>query len=298
MMKSTLRTTSLISILAAAAMVSGCDRMADRFGGSAASSGGQAAARVGKSEISVHQVNYVLQRQARIPGNNRDAASRVALDRLVSQELAVQQARTLDLQRKPDTMMALEAAQREVLAQSYLDSVTKDLPSPTDADIGEFFDKHPLLFGERKVYLVQEVTTAAPATQLAAVQEALARAPEFNAFLAELKRMGIAHSRTLAERGADLFPLDALAAVARLAPGQSLAAMTPQGVAVYFMQSSRPEPLTLEQSKPVIQQFLAAERRRKVIEERMAALRATTPVQYLGPFAAASAAAPSASTTR
>ena len=57
------------------------------------------------------------------------------------------------------------------------------------------------------------------------------------------------------------------------------------GVQVIVLVGSRPQPIAEEQARPLIEQQLLAERRRKAVEDDLKALRAAATVEYLGPFA-------------
>ena len=72
----------------------------------------QVAAKVNSGEISVHQVNQVLQRQPGLKPEQVQAVSRRVLDGLVDQELAIQQATEQKLDRDPRVVSAIEAAKR------------------------------------------------------------------------------------------------------------------------------------------------------------------------------------------
>ena len=61
----------------------------------------QVAAKVNAGEISVHQINYVLQRTPAIPQAQIETAKRKVLESLIDQELAVQQALEAKLERSP-----------------------------------------------------------------------------------------------------------------------------------------------------------------------------------------------------
>ena len=69
----------------------------------------QVAAKVNSGEISVHQVNQVLQRQPGLKPEQVQAVSRRVLDGLVDQELAIQQATEQKLDRDPRVVSAIEA---------------------------------------------------------------------------------------------------------------------------------------------------------------------------------------------
>ncbi|MDP0972048.1 SurA N-terminal domain-containing protein, partial [Klebsiella pneumoniae] len=72
----------------------------------------QTAAKVNKEEITVHQINFVLQRQQGLKPEQAEEAGRQVLERLVDQELAVQKAQELKLDRDPRVVQQVEAAKR------------------------------------------------------------------------------------------------------------------------------------------------------------------------------------------
>lgn len=121
----------------------------------------QTAAKVGKGEITVHQINFILQQQRGLRPEQADAASRQVLDRLIDQELAVQKADALDLDRDPRVLQSLEAARREVLARAYADKVAEGAAKPTAEEIARYYADKPELFSQRRIYSLQELTVQA-----------------------------------------------------------------------------------------------------------------------------------------
>ena len=84
---------------------------------------GEAAAKVNKEEITVHQINFVLQRQGNVPADQVPAVSKRILESLIDQEVAIQQATEEKLDRDPKVVMAIEAAKREIIARAYADRI-------------------------------------------------------------------------------------------------------------------------------------------------------------------------------
>src|SRR5204862_383963 len=79
----------------------------------------QVAAKVNSEEISVHQVNRVIERLARAdPGR---ATPGQVLERIIDEELLVQKAREAKLDRDPRVVQAIQDSQRHILVQAYVD---------------------------------------------------------------------------------------------------------------------------------------------------------------------------------
>jgi len=129
----------------------------------------QVAARVNGREITVHQVNYLLDRAQTDPASDAIADTNpvprtgdAALDRLIVQEAVVQAAMAQKLDRDPSVLAAMEDARRESLARAYLDQVSSSQAEPTKAQVHEYYLRNPLLFRDRKVYTVRELEVRLP----------------------------------------------------------------------------------------------------------------------------------------
>ena len=80
-------------------------------------------------------------------------------------------------------------------------------------------------------------------------------------------------------------------------PGLSSLRVQPaaNGMQVVVLAGSRSQPVTEEQSRPAIEQFLLNERKRKLVEDDIKALRAAAKIEYVGKFAEGAASAPATS---
>ena len=125
------------------------------------------------------------------------------------------------------------------------------------------------------------------------MREALNGAKGVPAFLESIKASGYRFQMNQAVRAAEQLPLAHIDAFARMKDGEALFNVGANGVQVLVLAGSRTQPVTEEQAKPVIEQFLVAERKRKLIEEDVKAMRSSAKITYVGKFAegAASAAA-------
>lgn len=270
--------------LAALLTIAGCNKK--EHGAS------QTAAKVNKEEITVHQINYVLQQQRGLRPDQADQASRQILERLIDQELAVQKAEDMKLDRDPRVLQQLEAAKRDILARAYLERLAEGANKPTAEELKKYFDDNPGLFKDRRVYDLHEMMVQATAEQMPQVREHLNAAKTVGEFEDYLKSQNIRYTDTAATRAAEQLPLNAIGAFAKMKEGDSLINATPTGEQVLFVSGVRTEPVDFEQAKPKIEAFLANDRKRKLVAEDLKNLRAGAKIEYVGKYAdhAASAA--------
>ena len=274
---------SLAAALACTAMlVSGC-------GGGKGKAEAPLAAKVNKDEITLAQVNFVLQQQRGLRPDQADAAGRQALERLVEQSLAVQKADELKLDQDPRIALALDAARRDVLARAYVEKVGEGATKPTAEEIHKYYEDKPALFRERRLYNLQEINIEARPDQVEDLRARIAASKSMTEFIDYLKANDLRYAGNQAVRAAEQLPLASLDAFARLQDGQAMVTPAANGLQVVVLAGSRAQPIGEEQAKPAIEQYLLNERKRKRVEEDLKALRAAARIEYAGKFAAASA---------
>jgi EpsD family peptidyl-prolyl cis-trans isomerase len=282
-----LRVGPIVGIVACSLLLVACGDKKDK-------GASQTAAKVNKEEITVHQINFVLQQQRGLRPEQADAASQQILERLIDQELAVQQADALELDRDPRVVQQLEAVKREVLARAYAEKVGESATRPTPEEIKAYYDANPALFKERRVYSLQEIKIEATAEQVPALREKLQASKSIGDFVEALKADGVRYNGTQAVRPAEQLPLASLKAFAQMKDGQAVFNTVPGGAVVVVLAGSRMQPVAEEQARTPIEQFLLNERKRKLLEEDRARLRQDASIQYVGKFAENAASAPAA----
>lgn len=252
----------------------------------------QTAAKVNKEEITVHQINYVLSQQRALPPEQAASAGRQVLERLIDQELAVQKASDQKIDRDPRVVQQLEGARREIISRAYLEKIAQGAPKPTPQEVKAYYDAHPALFSERRVYSFQELNIQAKPEQIEALKAKLAASKQMADFIAYLKANDIRYAVNEAVRGAEQLPLASLDRFAQMKDGQTVFNVTPVGAAVLYLASSRSEPVDEQRAVPAIEQFLLNERKRKLVDDDLKALRSAAKVEYVGAYASDHASAP------
>lgn len=258
----------------------------------------QVAAKVGSEEISVHQINQVLSR-TNTQGSTPEAVqvmSREVLEKLIDQQLAVDQAIENKLNRGPDVVAQLEAARREILMRAYMQKIASALPKPTAEEIKKYYTDHPQLFSERRIYNVQEIVVPVAAGIAEQLRGYAAAGKPIEEIAASLKARDIKFSGGSATRAAEQIPLELLAQVHALKDGQSVVLEALQDITLLRVASSQLGPVDEATALPRIEQFLTNQRATEAVTANIKKLRADTKITYMGDFVkpenAALAAAP------
>ncbi len=276
-----IRMMALLPVVLAAVLATGCG---DK--GSSEGKATQAAARVNGSEITVHQINQVLERQQGLRPEQAEAASRNILEGLIDQQLAVDKAEEQKLDRDPQVMQLLEATRRNILARTYIErAAVAGAGTPGGDEIRKYFDEKPALFSQRKLYALQEFTIPATPEQTKATIEVLKKARTPAEYAETLKAAGLKFTTQQVTQAAEGLPLAIVDQLAKVNDGEALFITAKDGFKAVLVIASRPQPVSFDQAKPAIEQFLTAERRRQFAQKEVKAMREAAKIEYLGKFA-------------
>lgn len=281
-------TSRFFAAMAAIAVTGALASCGDKHGDAKPAS--QVAVKVNGSEISVHQVNAVLARAPALPAEAAAKLKRDVVDRLVNQQLAVDRAVEKELDRNPDVMLAIESAKRDILARAYLESVAAAQTKASAEEIKKYYDDHPELFSNRRIYQIQELITAPKAEIANGLKPLVAGSKSIDEMVAWLKARNIAFQLGTQIRAAEQLPLELLPKVAALKDGQSLLVERPQGILVMRIAASEQGAIDQATATPRIQVFLSNERGQKAIEADIKKLRDDAKIEYQGEFASLPAA--------
>lgn len=245
----------------------------------------QVAAKVNGGEVSVHQINFVLQRMPNIPQAQIEAAKHQVLENLVDQELAVQQALEAKLERTPEVMQALETARREVLARAYLEQAANAKAKPGTEDIKRYYAEHPELFANRKIYRLEEVIFASTPENLASVKDQLAKGRTTAEIVTSLKAAGVELGGGVSVKSAEQLSLDLVPKLAAAKEGQSQVIENGPRAAIVTVLGAKSEPIDEAKATPVIESFLNNKQKAELAREAIKQLREKGKIEYVGEFA-------------
>jgi EpsD family peptidyl-prolyl cis-trans isomerase len=244
----------------------------------------QVAAKVNKDEITVHQLNYELSKLGNLNPEQAKMAANPVLVSLVDQQLLVQQALADKLDRDPLVMQSLEAARRKILAQALIQKMTANQAAPSDAELTDYYNKHPALFAERRIYRLQEINVPVTPANVEQVKAQLQQTNNLGAFIEWLKSQNIAARAGQSTKTAEQLPLEMLPRLHQMKDGQAMTFAGPGTFNVVVVAGSQTQPLTMEQAKPMIQRYLDNAKKRELAAAELKRLKAAAKIEYLGQF--------------
>lgn len=274
---------ALLAVIAFAVLLTACGDKKDE-------PATQTAAKVNKEEVTLHQINAILQQQRGLKPEQADVAGRLALERLIDQELRLQKADELKINRDPQVVQAIESAKRDIVSRAYLEKIGEGATKPTPAEIKAYYDANPALFKDRRIYQLQELAIEARPEQIDTLRAKLQAAKTTIEFVEYLKANNIKYVANQAVRAAEQVPLAALPALATMKDGQATLNVTPSGAQVVVLAGSRAQAVDEAPASKAIEQFLLNERKRKIVADDLKALRASAKITYAGKFAASAPA--------
>lgn len=281
-----------VSLLVAALVVGCGDKKEEAAGGEKSAS--QVAAKVNGTELTVHQVNYALQRVPNLTPEQSKAASLQVVRNLVDQELLAQKAMEEKLDRDPMVLQALDATRRQILAEAYMSRKLGTPAEPGDAEVTEYFNQHPELFSKRKIYRLQEINIKAPQDKHDAIRAQLGASNNLNDFVNWLKAQNLENKVGQGVKPAEQLPMQLLPQLSQMPDGQAMVVNAPDGLLVVVLADSQMQPVTSEQAKPAIVRLLQTQARQKAAKAELDSIKAAAKVEYVGEFVEAGkeAAAP------
>ncbi|GGY19238.1 EpsD family peptidyl-prolyl cis-trans isomerase [Paludibacterium paludis] len=253
----------------------------------------QVLARVNGAEITLLQLNSLVGNLA--PGQAGPAVQQQALDQLVNQELLVQKAGELKLDRDPTVLQAIEMARRDILARAASEKLLGGGKAPSQAEISDFYAKNPALFSGRRIYDVVAfiVPTAELKDSTRAALDSVKTPDETRTVLENAKvRFDARPSRIPAEK----FPLPLLPKIADMKQGDII--VVPEGERTTLMQLVRSEaaPVQLDKVQDQIKTYLAGSQMQDTAKTKLDELKKAAKIEYVKRFASepAAGAAPAA----
>ena len=269
---------SFIALLMLASILAGCGEKDDKTKAT------QVAAKVNSEEITVSQVNNALSTVQATPGKTAEMAKQEVLGNLIVQNLAVQQAIKMKLDRNPAVMQAIENSKNMILARAYMDPIVSGIAKPTAEDIHKFYVDHPELFSDRHIFSMRELEIESRPEVMATVQDMINKGQNQDAIAAWAKEKNIPTNIQAGVKAAEQLPLEMLTKIAKIPVGKMLVIEMRKSISLVQIVSSKAEPVTESTATNAIQEYLNNTRKKETLENEIKSLKAAAKIEYFGDF--------------
>lgn len=232
-----------------------------------------------KFEITLQEYEQLLNR---VPPVKKEAVAplrRALLQQLIDEKLLAEAATSAGMEDDPTTSQAIAASLRNILAQAYIRKLTGNIPKPDMRDVEKYYNAHPIMFADRRKFLVEEYVLQSDV-------------PDINIYLDALDKKDFdTLSAIIAEKMPGLTPMtvarfsnelpDSNNMLRQLVVGSNIVYQSPGQVHLGIVRSVSVEPLTLEEARSRIEQSLAGERSSAITEAAVKGLRGSRHIEII-----------------
>ncbi len=243
-----------------------------------------AIASVNGTSITSAQLDLALSRLNLSAQNLTPQAKSQVVQALVDQQLLVQKAIAQKLDQDPAVQQLLEAARNQVLSQAYLQHAGQAAAKPSEADISAYYNQHPELFSQRRIYNLQELAVAAPKDRIAELNSRLETSHDLGEFVSWLRSQNIPFRTGNEVKAAEQLPMNIVPRMQTMQEGQLLALPSANGITVLQIAAIQSAPITLDKAHPLIERYLTATKQRDVATADIKKLRDAAKIEYMGEF--------------
>lgn len=240
---------------------------------------GQALASVNGEEVTMLQLNEELQR-AGVNAGQQDAASKQLLQVLIDRQLLEEAAAKENLDRDPKVMQAIDRARSLIVAQAYLQKRVGNAAHPSQAEVEDYFNKHPEFFSNRKQFGMNEILISASdlTPELRAAADSAKSMEEVAAWLDAHK---VKYGRTQISRSTADLPQQMSSKLLGMPKGQLF--VVKEGPRAMFISVSeiKDAPVSLQVASGQIEQFLVNQKNKELAANELQRLRASAKIDYL-----------------
>jgi EpsD family peptidyl-prolyl cis-trans isomerase len=171
-----------------------------------------------------------------------------------------------------------------ILAEAYMTKQGAAVAKPTDAEVKAYFDQHPELYSDRKVFEMEELMIKVRQEDAAEVKEKLGDGKNYDEFVTWLAQKKILNNSQPVSAAAEDMPEGILAKLKNVAPGDVLTLEEPDQLSVIRVHAVHLQPKTFDEAKPMIEDRLYKQRRTEHMDNMFKQLRDKAKIEYVAPY--------------
>jgi len=247
----------------------------------------QVVMKVNGEEVTVHQYNQLLQSsQYRVNQSvDQDVLKQKVADALLEQVVILQAAREAGFERMPDVLSAVELAKNKAIADMYIKKTLQGgLSKVSEADVLEFYNKNPLLFKERKLFMYDNYIVPMNKQDIEAFAEKIKTLETSDQVSGFLKSENVEFKYSKQLKTSEQLPKPLLKPMNVLKKNDIGFLRMNDGVLIVGLNDIQPKPVLLESVKSGIERQMVVDKMRKATSALVGSLKQKANVEYIGDF--------------
>lgn len=240
---------------------------------------GQALASVNGQEITTLQLNDEI-RRAGVRADQYEDASKKLLESLIARQLIVDEAIRNKLDRTPEVMQARERANAQIIAQAYLQGIVNKVAKPSQAEVDEYYQKHPEYFAQRKQFDLTVVRIASKdfSKELKAIIDSAKSLDEVTAWL---DKRNVQYFRNLTSRNTSDLPSEMMAMMLEKGKNHIFIINEQENSLLISINTIKDNPITAVAAAPQIERYLTNQKYKQATDAEIDRLRSAAKIEYL-----------------
>ena len=265
---------SFIALTILAVLVSGCEKPATTVKN-------ETVVTVDGDKIGETELNQAVSGLGGLSEAQAAEAKTSQLQALIDQRLVAEAAKNAGLDKEPAVAVAMAQASRQVLVEAYAERSFKNVAKPSETEIADYYNQHPELFSQRRIYRMQELELQLDPSRVSDVEARLKTSHSMGDFANWIKEQGIETKSAAAVRPAEQIPAPLLGRLSQMKDGQvTILPGRPGHLLVQQLLESQLQPVSLEQAHNAIEQALMGGKRKKLMEVDLRKLREAAKIEY------------------
>lgn len=261
--------TSLLAMLAA---TSGCKREAS----------GQVVAVVDGEEITAQEINAEI--GGKIPPKvDPKEVQRQTLQQIIDRRLIAKAAKDDGIDKDQEYLLKQRQVNDALLIQMLGQRTDRTFRIPDTGEIQKYMTAHPTMFAQRQILQTDRISIPTPVDmqKVSAIKDD----HSMDAVAARLTALNIKFTRDTAPLDTAALPPEIIGRIHKLPPGEPFVIPQPGVLMVLLVTSSAPQPVAIDQARPVVVQLMRKEAVEKAIRQRLKTQRDAAKIEYQPGFA-------------
>jgi EpsD family peptidyl-prolyl cis-trans isomerase len=232
-------------------------------------------------EVTIPELEQLLRAAPRVERDRIASARRTLLERLVDEKLLAEAATDAKLDRQVETMQAIEAARRGILARAFAERIASDAPRPSPTEIEAAYRREAAA-GRTRALVIDELRASAAAPALAEFAR-IFDSGGLDALAGRLTAAGLPSGRARTRLAAEDLPGVPPDRLAAFAVGDKVAFRIADIAHFGRIAAIERAPVAPAEARAAIAERLLAERRLALVQKAIGRLRAERAVVVVDP---------------